>query len=156
MIQLNEVHHIAIFVSDMEKTLRLFQNCLGFQLEWRLPRVGGHKLSSAIGLPEMEAEIAYLHARPQKTAVELVRLIHPPRKEKDGVFGEPGTAILSLLVEDMDSLSAKLNEEGWVPLTVPIEMRSPEGEAIRVCCLRIEGGLSLELFERGSVKGTAT
>ena len=147
------MHHIAIFVSDMEKTLRLFQNCLGFQLEWRLPRAGGPKLSAVIGLPEMEAEIAYLHARPKKTAVELVRLIHPSRKEINGAFGGPGTAILSLLVEDMDSLSAKLKEEGWTPLTVPLEMRTPEGEPIRVCCLRIEDGLSLELFERKSGKG---
>jgi catechol 2,3-dioxygenase-like lactoylglutathione lyase family enzyme len=146
------VHHIAIFVSEMEKTLRLFQKCLDFQLEWRLPRAGGPKLSAVIGLPEMEAEIAYLHARPKKTAVELVRLIHPSRKEMNGAFGVPGTAILSLLVEDMDSLTAKLNEEGWVPLTVPLEMRTPEGEPIRVCCVRIEDGLSLELFESKSAK----
>lgn len=136
----------------MEKTLRLFQNCLGFQLEWRLPRAGGPKLSAVIGLPEMEAEIAYLHARPKKTAVELVRLIRPSVGRMGATVGVPGTGILSLLVEDLDSLNAKLKEEGWIPVTVPVEMRTPEGEPIRVCCLRIEDGLSLELFERKSEK----
>ena len=147
------MHHIAIFVSDMEKTLRLFQNCLGFQLEWRLPRAGGPKLSAVIGLPEMEAEIAYLHARPKKTAVELIRLICPSMGKMGATVGVPGTVILSLLVEDLDSLNAKLKEEGWIPMTVPVEMRTPEGEPIRVCCVRIEGGLTLELFEGKSEKG---
>lgn len=152
MILLNEVHHIAIFVSDMEKTLRVFQNCLGFQLTWRLPRAGGPKLSAVIGLPDMEAEIAYLHCQANGTAVELVRLIHPSFGEMRAIFGVPGTATLSLLVEGLDGLSAKLREEDWIPMTVPVEMRTPEGEPIRVCCLRIEEGLSLELFERKSGK----
>ena len=152
---MNEIHHIAVFVSDMEKMLRLFQNCLDFQLEWRLPRAGGPKLSAVIGLPEMEAEIAYLHAQPKRTAVELVRLIRPSMGKMSAAVGLPGTVILSLFVEDLDNLNAKLKEEGWIPVTVPAEMRTPEGEAIRVCCLRIEEGLSLELFERKSAKDPA-
>ena len=152
---LNELHHIAVFVSDMEKTLHLFQNCLGFELAWRLSHAGGPKLSAVIGLPEMEAEIAYLHARPKGTAVELVRLIHPSPGKMRARFGVPGTVILSLVVEDLDGLKARLKEEGWVPLTVPVEMRTPEGEPIRVCCLRIEEGLTLELFERKPEKEPA-
>ena len=153
---LNEVHHIAIFVSDMERTLHLFRDCLDFELEWHLPRVGGSKLSSVIGLPGMEAEIAYLRARTKGAAIELVRLIHPSRNEIEVSSGGSVTAILSLLVEDINSLTAKLKEEGWVPLTVPLEMRSPEGEPIRVCCLRVDEGVTLELFESKSEKVLAT
>jgi hypothetical protein len=71
-----------------------------------------------------------------------------------GTVGVPGTVILSLLVEDLDSLNIRLKEEGWIPMTVPVEMRTPEGEPIHVCFLRIEEGLALELFERKFGKGS--
>lgn len=144
---MNRLHHIAIVVSDMEKVLHFFQDLLGFEMVWHLPRIGGSKLSELFGLTEMEAEIAYLHAPIQETSIELVRLINPPNEKMRTVIGPLGKVILSIFVENLDSLVANLKREGWTPIASPMEMRSPDGKRINICCIKIDDELSIELFE---------
>jgi len=144
----NDLHHIAVFVSNMDKTLRLFQDCLGFELAWRLSRVGGNKLSALLGLEGIEAEMAYLRGVSGSVGVELVRLIHPSLSGDKSHPYSPGTVTLSLIVEDLDGLHRSLQENGWTSLTPPLQMRSPEGEPLKVLCFRTDDGVTIELLEK--------
>lgn len=145
----NALHHIAIFVSSMERALHLFKDFLGFELVWGVSQIGGQKLAAMVGVSSIEAEMAYLRGRPSGVALELIRMIRPPMKKDEVVFGAPGTAILSLVVKDLDGLNSRLKEEGWAPLTSPMEIYSPERDPIRAFCFRTEEGLTVELIEVG-------
>jgi catechol 2,3-dioxygenase-like lactoylglutathione lyase family enzyme len=135
---------MILFVKDMGRSIRLFHDILGFDQLWRLPKVGGKKLSAVMGLPEMQAEIAYLQKQAGETAVELVRLLDG----SPAPGGRAGGVGLSLAVEDLSGLHRKLVEEGWKPFTEPVKMLGPDGREIEMFCFRTEEGLLVELFEK--------
>lgn len=143
----SQLHHMALYVMDMEKSLHLFQDLLGFRLQWRLPSVGGRKLSAILGIPAINAEIAYLQNQNSPVALELVRLIHPSSTAKSESFAQPGQVLISLTVKDLDGLCKALEEEGWKPFTPGIEMPTPQGALARLCCFRTEEGITVELIE---------
>lgn len=147
----NDLHHVSVFVADMDRALHLFKDILGFELLWRVPSAGGRKLSALLGIPDMEAELAYLQRSTNDVAIELSRLIRPTMDTPPVQFGGVGTIGLSLIVEDLDGLHRRLSEEGLTPLTPCMEMRSPEGVLIRVFCFRTEEGVTIELIEQESV-----
>ena len=142
------LHHVSVFVSEMDRSIYLFRDILGFEISWRIPKVGGKKLSALLGIPDMVAELTYLRSRSDGVAIELCRLIHPAVDQSQVQFGGPGTVGLSLTVDDLDGLHRRLSEEGWTPFTACTNMRSPEGDAIRLFCLKTEDGLLLELIEQ--------
>jgi len=143
----NDLHHASIFVTDMDRALHLFKDILGFELLWRVSPVGGRKLSALLGIPDMKAELAYLQGRSGGVGVELVRLIRPTMDESPIRFGKAGMLGLSLVVEDLNGLHQRLTEEGWTPFTPCMQIRTPQGDPVRVFCFRTEEGLTLELIE---------
>jgi catechol 2,3-dioxygenase-like lactoylglutathione lyase family enzyme len=145
---MTKVHHVALFVSDMDRMIHLFRDILSFDLVWRLPRVGGKRLSTLLGLPNMEAELAYLESRADDTAVELSRLLFPDVTEESATFGAPGSVVLSLVVADVDQIYRQIQDEGWSPLSPCLDMKSPAGDPIRLFCFRTEEGITLELIEQ--------
>ena len=146
-----DLHHVSVFVIDMDRALHLFKDLLGFELLWHVPQAGGRKLSDLMNIPEMEAELAFLQSHANSVAVELVRLIHPPMGENHVRFGRPGTVGLSLMVEELDDLHQWLSEEGWTPFSPCIQMRTPEGDKVRAFCFATNEGMIMELIERPSL-----
>lgn len=132
----------------MDRTIHLFRDILGFELAWRIPRVGGRKLSTLLQIPNMEAELAYLKDDSHKVAIELCRSIGPsvdPHPAPSS--GKLGSVGLCMTVKGLDALYERLTEEGWIPHSPCMEMESPEGEPFRIFCVRTEEGLMLELME---------
>jgi catechol 2,3-dioxygenase-like lactoylglutathione lyase family enzyme len=141
------IHHVTVFVVDLEKALGLFQGILGLELKWRLPEVGGRRMSAVLGLENMKAEMAYLTDDSDQAAVELVRLfIDPPPSPRQGITYS-GTG-LSLTVENLEKIHDLLTAAGFSPFTRPVDMLSPEGQPIKMFCFRTEEGLLIELFEK--------
>lgn len=143
----SDLHHFSVMVADLNRTIYLFRDILGFKLRWRLPKVSGKKFSQLFAIPDLEMELAYLQDQSNKIGLELSRLIRPVKEIKSIPVGSPGTMGLSLMVEDLEGLHRRLTEEGWVPFSPPIEMVSPEGDPLRLFCFQTEEGLTLELIE---------
>jgi catechol 2,3-dioxygenase-like lactoylglutathione lyase family enzyme len=141
-------HHISIIVSDLDRNLKLFRDILGFDLSWRLPQLKGKKISQLLGIPGMEAEVAYLTGPSKGVDIELARLQHPEMGGEGARFGEAGTVCLSLTVEGLEALHRRLTTEGWAPLSPCTDLRSPEGVPYRMFCFRTDEGLLVELMER--------
>jgi len=141
----SRLHHVVVFVTDMDRSVHLFQDLLRLKLDWRIPRIGGRELSELVGIPDMVAEMAYLRCPSGEVAVELIRLIHPQARPAGS--GAAGNAGLSFVVQNLDHLHRLLTEEGWEPFTPSVRMRNPEGEWLRMFCFRIEEGLTIELIQ---------
>lgn len=142
-----KVHHISIFISDMKRTIFLFQDILDFKLTWHIPKTKGKKFSALLGIPDLECELAYLTSPDNDVAIELARLINPVIKRSNARFGNVGTNGLSLDVQNLDKLHKRLNKEGWSSLSPCLELQSPDGDKIRAFCIRIENCMTLEFIE---------
>ncbi|MCF8079772.1 MAG: VOC family protein [Desulfobacterales bacterium] len=145
---MTKVHHVALFVSDMDRALYLFQDILGLKRAWHAPEVKGNQMAELLGIPDIKIEIAYLQNGPEGAAVELCRMIHPAAEKTPQPFGSPGAVSLSLQVKGLDGLYERLNREGWPPLSEPVRMPGPDGNPLRLFCIRTEEGLTLELVEQ--------
>lgn len=145
------LHHVSVFVTDMQRALYLFRDVLGFTAQWHVPLAGGKKLSALLGLPGMQAELIYLRSPDGEFDLELSRLIQPFMNVPSARLGGPGSVSLSLTVNDLDLLHERITAEGWEPLSSCLEMRSPEGILVRAFCFSTEDGLTLELVEKAGV-----
>jgi catechol 2,3-dioxygenase-like lactoylglutathione lyase family enzyme len=143
----SSLHHVSIFVKDMDRAIRLFRDILGFNLSWRVERARGRVLSSLLGIREVEAELAYLESGSKGTAVEISRLIRPAMEDSPNDFGNAGTCSFGLCVDNLEELHVRLAREGWTPLSSCLDLNPPGGSPARAFCVRIESGVLLELLE---------
>jgi catechol 2,3-dioxygenase-like lactoylglutathione lyase family enzyme len=143
----NDLHHVAVFVDDLDRAVHLFRDFFGFEVAWRLPKVGGSGLCDILGIPGAEAEIVYLRTGSGGTALELVRIIRTSPEEEPASKGGSARVVLSLQVEDLDGLHQRLSEAGWTPFTQAVDLVSPDGYPIKMFCFGAENGLIIELIE---------
>lgn len=143
----NDLHHVAVFVDDLDRTVHLFKDFLGFDVAWRLSEAGGRGLSDVMGVPGMKAEIAYLRSGSVGSALELVRIIRASPEEEPAGKGASARVVLSLNVDDLDGLHQRLSEEGWTPFTQAVRLVSPDGHPIKMFCFPVENGFTIELIQ---------
>lgn len=142
-----KLHHVSVFIEDVERGLHLFRDLLGYQLVWHRKKVGGAKLSAMLGIPGLECEILYLERQAAGTAIELIRVMHPPLDNTGICPGASGSVGLSLQVDDLDALHQQLTDEGWTPFSPCMDMMAPTGGRLRVFCFSTDEGVCVELFQ---------
>ncbi len=141
------LHHISVTVEDLDRAVGLFRDVLGFELQWRVPKAGGRVLESLLGVPGIQAELAFLSDGATRVGVELSRLMAPESTDPPRDFGAPGTMALSLSVRDLDALHQRLTRLGWSPLSPCLDLKPPGGPPARAFCVPLEPGVLLELIE---------
>lgn len=142
----SRLHHVSLFVSDMERSLTLFADHLGFKPAWRLPQLKGKKISALLGIPGMEAEVAYLTSPTNGVAIELTYLQKPRMDCQSVHFGTLGSVGLSLFVAEIEALYGRLSKKGWLPLSPIMDLQSPDGLPIRAFCIKTDEGVVIELI----------
>jgi catechol 2,3-dioxygenase-like lactoylglutathione lyase family enzyme len=143
----NQVHHVVLFVKDIDRSITLYHDFLGFEVEWRVGPIGGRKMSAIIGIPKLETEIAYLKSS-LGPALELLQLGSPEYSEMDALdFGMPGSVGVSIQVMDIENLHRRFSKSDWEPLTSCQQVNTPAGESMKVFCIRTDEGVVIELLE---------
>ena len=124
---LNKVHHIAVFVSDYERSYDFYVNKLGFQVikeEFRQPQ------------NDIKLEVKLANA-----TIEIFG-----KKDPEPNHGKPtrcGMWHLCFYAPDLEKTIAELNALGIE--TDPIMINASNGK--RICFFRDPDGLPLELHE---------
>jgi catechol 2,3-dioxygenase-like lactoylglutathione lyase family enzyme len=142
------LNHISIIIKDVERTVHLFRDLLGFQVIWHQEKVGGGKLSAMLGIPGFLCEMVYLQRAPDGAAVELIRMKSPLVEDHAAPrFGGLGAVGLSMKVDDIERLHEQLTDEGWTPFSPCMELLTPKGVPIRAFCFAMDEGVTVELFQ---------
>lgn len=141
------MHHVSIFVKDMERALELFNGILGLEIIQRLQGVKGSAISKLLGMPDFQADMVFLKHPDQRVCLELVHQTGPPSSP---VQGGPAEFGISLTVPDLDAVHADLERAGWDPLSEPLAMTDPSGRSIRLFCFRTGEGLMVELIQQAA------
>lgn len=144
----NEFHHLALFVSDMEKSLRLFCEVLGMNLLWRKGPETDPQLGKFLGLARngVAAEIAYLQLAGESLGLELVCLEDQVPREAPPRLGAAACSILSYFTDDPGGLYQKLESEGCRPWCEDLRVTPPEGPALTVRGFETPDGARLEII----------
>src|SRR6266436_1556395 len=110
MVPLQLLTHVGICVSDMDRSLRFYRDCLGFRHEHEL-RVAGEPSDTLLRLRGVDLHAVYL-AR-DGVRIELLAFASPPPPPpRPRAMNEHGLTHLSFRVADLDAALAALRAAG--------------------------------------------
>jgi catechol 2,3-dioxygenase-like lactoylglutathione lyase family enzyme len=138
-----------VFTGDLDRSLLLYKELLGFETLWKVGPVGGKGLASLFGLEDIRVVMVMLQGQ-RGLQVELIHVLEPPLDAPAGPPALPAPVSMALAVDDLEGLHQSLKREGFKPLTPVTEMPAPTGETVRLFCIRTEENVLLEFLEAPS------
>lgn len=144
------VSHIAVCVSDLDRSLDFYCGVLGFELRQRIPVRDDDNVRQLLELDELDMELAFVER--DGVRIELVCLARPrPLPRPDDAFNRLGLTHLSMFVSDFDATLASLVARGVAvrPATIG---NHPASNARFAFCTDPDG-TRIELF--GAIDETA-
>jgi catechol 2,3-dioxygenase-like lactoylglutathione lyase family enzyme len=140
-----KLHHVSLFTKDLERSLLLFRELLGFEKIWQVGPLGGQAMASLFGMEDIQAELLMLRS---KTGVllELIHLIKPDMDKTGATSQLPAPAFLCLEVQDLEGLHKDLTRNGWKPFTPVSKIPTPTGDMISMFCMKTEENVLLEFI----------
>ena len=131
-------NHTGITVSDVEKTMDLFRNVLGFETT-EVSHHKGKMVEKLTGVPGAEVKIGFVDM-PNHRLELLEYVTQEKRKVPDLRNCDPGAFHLALEVDDIDAAVAAVIPSGFVPFSIPQTV--PNGN--RSVYLRHPNGITIE------------
>ncbi len=119
----SEVHHVAMTVSDLERSSTFYEKGLGYRRTLSA-RVEGPSVAESLGLPPGTAgNIQYLQGPTQLGQLELIQWDGEPGPQPRTGHRELGTFLLSFQVplEEMDELYDRLESLGGRCIRRPVK-----------------------------------
>ncbi|MDP3893437.1 VOC family protein [Nocardioides sp.] len=117
----SEVHHVAVTVSDLERSADFYEKALGYTRTLRSD-VGGPGIEESLGLPAgTTGKVQYLQGPTRTGQLELIEWNGETRRSPSAGHLELGTFLLSFEVplDELGGLHDTVREMGGEPLTPP-------------------------------------
>jgi catechol 2,3-dioxygenase-like lactoylglutathione lyase family enzyme len=109
-VPVQRLSHVGICVSDLERSLRFYQDLLGFTREHEL-EAGGEPTGTLLRLRDVRLKAVYLVR--DGIRIELLHFASPPAPpRRERVMNEPGLTHLSFRVADLQAVVRALREAG--------------------------------------------
>jgi catechol 2,3-dioxygenase-like lactoylglutathione lyase family enzyme len=107
---LKEMHHTGLSVADMDKSLGLYRDVLGMEVEWDLTIKDIPAFGTIIGLPGVEERIAMMKLN--NCRIELFQFYNPKGKKLERRQCDLGFMHVAFVVDELDDICARLKELG--------------------------------------------
>lgn len=107
---LKEMHHTGLSVADMEKSLGLYRDALGMEVEWDLTIKDIPAFGTIIGLPGVEERIVMMKLN--NCRIELFQFFNPKGKKLDRRQCDLGYMHVAFIVDELEEICARLKEMG--------------------------------------------
>lgn len=151
-MSIQNVDHINIVVSDLERSVRFYTEVLGFQ-ETRRATLQGEWVETIVGLKGVHAKVAYVVAPGGEPRLELLQYLSPAGDSIPGCSAPNtiGLRHIAFRVADIEATCARLREAGVEPFSDPVIVPAgvvahDAGEKV-LCYFLDPDGVLLELAE---------
>jgi len=139
------VHHIAINVKDMKKSMRFYREVLGFEPMFPPQEGFGAKLEEAVRVPN--AKLKYVMLQAGNTCVELIQYLNPIGKPYDRRNCDTGNMHLAFHVSNIDKAYAELTEKGVKFNGPPVKIDSGPLKGLAFAYFTDPDSVTLEIFQ---------
>ena len=141
---LNLVDHVAVNVTDMEKSLKFYHEVLGLKIIFQTER-SGSDLDRALNAPGAKLRYSYLQA--DNTCIGLIQYVNPAGKSYDRKTCDTGIMHLAFRVPDIEKAYAQLKEKGVRFNSSPVKIESGPQKGSVFAFFTDPDGITLEIFQ---------
>jgi catechol 2,3-dioxygenase-like lactoylglutathione lyase family enzyme len=137
------LHHTAISVSDLDKSIHFYRDLLGMTLDWRMDHRQGDALEQVVGMKNVDVSIAML--RGWGSRIELFQYYSPIGKPYPAhkLQCDKGIIHLAFQVGNIDNLYKQLVAQG-VQFNAPPRVLRP---GVKATYFHDPDGMTLELVQ---------
>ena len=148
--------HVAVTVSDLDRSLDFYTNVLGFE-EMERHRLEGQEISAMAGKPKVIMQVVRL-APPDTPNIllDLQLYIEPSGSISDAALGMANQGHFCYGVNDLEAAHKELTEKGVEFVSEPVVFDLGEEwdyGALKVVFLKDPDGFIIELMEMPEKKG---
>ncbi len=139
-------NHTSFTVSDLDRSIGFFRDCLGFELLSKAPR-NPRIIQQVTGVDGAEMMVAFVQGPGHR--VELIQYLAPA--DRGRVAARPcdaGFAHIAFDVDDIDAAIAAAAGHDVHPIGPPAEIDKGPNTGARVAYLRDPDGITIEFIEK--------
>jgi catechol 2,3-dioxygenase-like lactoylglutathione lyase family enzyme len=149
---LNDIHHIGLTVSDIERSIVLYRDLLGMALVRRRPHVDNDYVSLQTGFPGVVLNVASFKVSPEsRQGIELVQYMNHTGPSRRPETNQAGISHLCLAVDDLRAFYEDLKGRGVIFKSEPVTITAGPNAGGLVIYFLDPDGYTIELFQAVSV-----
>ncbi len=162
-MEIKRIHHTAVSVADMERSLAFYVDVLGLDLVFDSDISPNAALDAVVGMTDAAGRVCWLMAG--DTMLELWQYDHPQGRPVPEDFrpADRGVTHFALAVDDVEELHRRIIEHGLSANTPPTDLRmhlttyvrGPDDEIIEILEDRVTDEWQAELRERAQARRAA-
>jgi predicted enzyme related to lactoylglutathione lyase len=142
---------IAVTANDMDQTVHLYRDVLGFKQLMQFPYSGDANRMAMVNARGAQYRSTVLQIPGTEVSIEFPQFKDIDRKPLHTRLQDPGTCLLQLEVRNAADVLKKLKAAGATVVTVggqPVDVKISTGAVLRIAIVRDPNNLYLELIQR--------
>jgi glyoxylase I family protein len=155
MTVVGRLDHVAVTVSDLDRSLGFYRDALGLT-EVERHRLDGEGISQMAAKPGVVLEVVRLADRERgDVLLDLQRYVAPPGGTSEADLGDVAHAHFCFVVDDLAAMVADLRDRGVTVVSEPVRFDLESG-SMHVVFVRDPDGFVVELVQYPSPGGAPT
>lgn len=151
--RLDDLHHVGLTVSDIERSITFYRDLLGMTLHRRRPQVDNDYVALQTGYPGVVLNVASFKVSPEsRQSLELVQYMNHAGTPIETATNRPGSSHLCLAVSDLHACYTTLQARGVRFKSEPVAITAGPNAGGLVVYFYDPDGYTLELFQPASIK----
>lgn len=143
-----KVHHFSFTVSDLDRSVAFFVECLGFEAADEPSEISGDWLSQITGYDGVRLKLIFL--RQGDVSLELIQYLHPVGARRQNTRTcDVGNAHLAIEVPDIAALRPRFEAAGGRFVSNPVAIPSGSMAGQPIAYGVDPDGIVIELIEAG-------
>ncbi|MEO1059837.1 MAG: VOC family protein [Actinomycetota bacterium] len=162
-MEITRIHHTAVSVADMERSLAFYVDVLGLDLVFDSEIAPNPSLDAVVGMTDATGRVCWLMAG--DTMLELWQYDHPRGRALPDDYrpADRGVTHFAFVVDDVEELHRRILDHGLSANAPPTDLRmhlttyvrGPDGEIIEILEDRVDDEWQAKLRERAQARRAA-
>ncbi len=142
------IDHVAVIVSDLDRSMRFYEDILGLKPLYSPPKESsGEELSKAVNLPDTRMRFVMYEVNHGTTKLEVIQYLSPKGRPNDRRNCDQGVMHLAFKVSNLEKTYSELKSKGVRFNSRPNKVESGPEKGLRWVYFTDPDGVTIELVE---------